>query len=168
MDHDHLPALSALLFAAPVAVLALAGLWLAAARGSSTARTALERAAATPPTGKFAALLLMFAGTIHIGLVPGHLGEPVLAAAFAAAGAGMLGLAAIALLRVSHWRPPAAAALLGVLVAYAVTRIAGPEQVDVLGVATVAVEIAALALIVSRLTLDRQGLESLQDPGLHI
>ena len=159
MDHDHLPALSALLFSAPVAMIALAGLSLAAARGSFTARVALERASATPSTTKLAALLLMFAGAIHLGLVPGHLDEHGLAAAFAIAGAGLLVLAAAALLRLSRWRPLAAASLLGVLVAYAATRIAGPEQVDALGIATASVELVALALVVSPSAIDRLATE---------
>lgn len=148
MDHDHLPALSALLFSAPLVILALAGVELAAARGSSAARNAIGRASATATTGKVAALLLMLAGAIHIGLVPGHVDEPALAAAFAVAGAGLVGLAGAALLGISRWRPTAAAALAAVVVAYSVSRLAGMEEVDVLGLATTALEVIALALVV--------------------
>lgn len=149
MDHDHLPALSALLFAAPLAVLALAGVRLAAARGSSPARLAIERAAATPPAGKLVALALMAAGAIHLGLVFGHLEEPFLATSFAGAGIAMVGVAAAALMRMPHWRGLVAAPLVGVLAAYAASRIAGLEGVDLLGVATAGLELVALGLAVS-------------------
>ena len=149
MDHDHLPALSALLFSAPLAVLALAGTRLAADRGSSPARLAIERAAATSPAAKLFALAMLAAGAIHLGLVPGHLEEPVLATSFAGAGIAMVGLAAAALLRMPHWRPLAAAALVGVLAAYSASRLAGLEGVDVLGVATAGLELVALGLAVS-------------------
>ena len=148
MDHDHLPALAALLFSAPLAVLALAGAQLAAVRGSSAARLAVERAAATSPAGKLLALVVMAAAVIHLGLVFGHLEEPVLAASFAGAGIAMVGLAGAALLRVPQWRPMAAAALAGVLAAYSVSRLAGPEGIDVLGVAAAGLELVALALVV--------------------
>ena len=149
MDHDHLPALSALLFSAPLAVLALAGARLAAVRGSSPARLTIERAAATSPAGKLLALVVMAAGVIHLGLVFGHSEEQVLAASFAGAGIAMVGLAAGALLRMPHWRPLTAAALVGVLAAYSASRVAGLEGFDVLGIATAGLELVALGLVVS-------------------
>lgn len=149
MDHDHLPALSALLFSAPLVVLALAGVQVAAGRGSARARLALDRAAATPVAGKLVALAVGAAGAIHLGLPFGHLEEPVLAASFAAAGVAMAGLAVSALLRLPHWRPLAAATLAGVLAAYSASRLAGLEGVDALGVATAALELVALGLVVS-------------------
>lgn len=157
MDHDHLPALSALLFSAPLAVLALTALQLAAGGGYRPARRALERAATASPGVKFAALLLMVGGAIHLGLVPAHLDEPILAASFAAAGVGLVALAAAALLRLSRWRPLAVAALVGVLAAYSVTRLAGLESVDVLGVATAGLELGALGLVVRARRTDREG-----------
>lgn len=147
MDQDHLPALSALLFSAPLAVLALGGLQLAASRGWSPARRALERAARASRGSRLAALLLVMAGAIHLGLIPGHRGEPLFAASFVAAGVGLPGLAAAVLLQLPHWRPLAAGALGAVLAAYLITRVAGVEGVDGLGVAAAGIELVALGLV---------------------
>lgn len=147
MNHDHLPALFALLAAAPVAVLAQAALQAGAVRGWSPATLVLRRAAGTPPAGKLAALLLGLAGVIHVGLVAGHLEEPLLALSFLAAGVGLAGGAFAAALQLPHWRALAAAGLTGVLMAYAATRLAGVEGLDALGIGTVGVELMALAVV---------------------
>ena len=135
MDHDHLPALTALMFAAPFAVLALALL-----RPSLDRRTLADQVVA---------LGLFIAGVIHLGLIPGHADEPWLAASFAVAGAAMVTLA-FAALTTSWWRMPAAACLVSVPAAYVATRLAGLEGIDVLGLATCGIEVLALTLLVTR------------------
>jgi len=147
MDHDHLPGLMALLFAAPLAIFALAGVQLAARLRYAPAGRALTRASAAPTSARLTALLLLIAGAVHAGLIAGHLEEPALAAAFLVAAVAMIGAAGGALLAASWWRPLAAALLVAVLVAYAATRAAGMEGVDVLGVATALVELSALATV---------------------
>jgi hypothetical protein len=147
MDHDHLPGLMALMFAAPLAIFALAGVQLAARLRYAPAGRALARASAAPTSARLTALLLLIAGAVHAGLIAGHLEEPALAAAFLVAAVAMIGAAGGALLAASWWRPLAAALLVAVLVAYAATRAAGMEGVDVLGVATALVELSALATV---------------------
>ena len=149
MDHDHVPALSALLLSAPLAVLAFAAMQLAAPRWTA-ARIAVELAARTPPASKLVALLLMTTGVIHLGLVPGHLDEPLLVLAFAFAGIGLIGLAGATLVRLPYWRVLSATALVAVLVAYSTIRVAGIEGVDALGLATAAIELATLWIVLRR------------------
>lgn len=135
MDHDHLPALTMLMFAAPIAVLAIA-----------VVRPSGER---TASRDHIVALGLFVAGVIHVGLVPGHADEPWLAASLGLAGAAML-ILAIASLNTSWWRVPAAVCLGSVLAAYVATRVAGLEDIDALGVATCAIELLCLALLTQR------------------
>lgn len=150
MDHDHLPALAVLLYAAPLMLLALGAVDLAAGRGWAPAIAAVRRAAAAPSAARGAAVVLLLAGWIHLGLVPGHRQEPLFALAFVAAGIGQLAVAASALLAARWWRPAAAAVAAGALAAYLVTRLAGIEGVDALGVATGLLEAGALALAIGR------------------
>ncbi len=132
MDHDHLPALTLLMFAAPVAVLALA----------------IMRRSGKPAGSRdeIVALGLFIAGVIHVGLVPGHVDEPLLAASLGLAGGAML-ILAVATVTTSWWRRPSALCLGSVLAAYVATRITGFEGLDALGVATCAIEALALALL---------------------
>lgn len=147
MDHDHLPALTALLFAAPLAFLALAGAELAARLGDGPARRALVRASDAPAPARLAALLLLIGGAVHAGLVPGHADEPVFALAFAAAAVTLIAVAGAALVAVSWWRPVAAALNVVALASYIAVRLAGVEGIDALGVSTAIVEVAALAAV---------------------
>ena len=116
--------------------------------------------------------LLLLAGAIsagvHAGLAPEHLHEwPPLGAAFvAAAAAAALSVAALVLRPGSAWPPRVLGALLGgLVVAYAVTRLAAlppldpdREPLDLLGVCTCAIEVAGLVVAVRpRLTLVTTG-----------
>ena len=148
MDHDHLPALTALLYAAPALMLALAGLEVSAGRGWPPAAALRTRIEMAPGEARVAALLMVLAGAVHLGLVPGHLGDPVYVASFAASGLA-LPLLALAYVADARWRPHAALVLAGVIFAYGLTRVAGLEGIDALGVATAAVELAALGLILN-------------------
>ena len=132
MDHDHLPALTMLMFAAPVAVLGLAIMRPSGTRAGSR--------------DEIVALGLFIAGVIHVGLVPGHADEPLLAAGLGLAGGAML-ILAVATVTTSRWRTPSAICLGCVLVAYVATRITGFEGLDALGVATCAIEVLSLALL---------------------
>ena len=147
MDHDHLPALTALLFAAPLAFLALAGAQLAARLGYGPAGRALARASDAPAPARLAALLLLIGGAVHAGLVPGHADEPVFAVAFAAAAVTLVAVAGAAIVALPWWRPVAAALMVALPVSYLATRLAGVEGTDALGVSTAIVEVAALAAV---------------------
>lgn len=147
MNHDHLGALSALLFAAPLAVLVLAAVEVAATRGIGVARRAAARAASGSGTARLCALLVLVSAAIHAGLVPGHLDEPQLAVSFVAAAIALSVLALAAYLELPLWQPMTASVLVAVLVAYAGTRIAGGEAVDVLGLAAAGIELFTLLLI---------------------
>jgi hypothetical protein len=117
---------------------------------------------AIPTGGAGAGILLVLAGAVsagvHAGLAPEHLHEwPPLGAAFvAAAAAAALAVVALVLRPASLWPARFLGALLGgLVVAYALTRIAAlppldPERepLDVVGVCTVAVEALGLAAAV--------------------
>ena len=110
--------------------------------------------------------LLVLAGAVsagvHAGLAPEHLHEwlPLGLAFVAAAAAAALGVAALVLRPTSPWPPRVLGALLvGLVVAYAATRLAAlppldpdREPLDLLGVCTSAVEAlgAAAALRLGR------------------
>ena len=149
MDHDHAPALTFLLFGAPLVVTAIAAVELAARCGWPPARATMLRIEHSTARTQAAALCLLIAGIIHIGLVPGHAGEPLLAASFLGAGIAFVVLAAAAFTSVP-WRVPAALVIGSVLAAYALTRAVGYEGVDALGVASCAVELLALGLLLLR------------------
>ena len=146
MDHEHAPALTFLLFGAPVVVIAIAFVDLAARRGSASARGAMLRLEQAGAGTQAAALCLLLAGLIHLGLVPGHADEPLLAVSFVAAGVALPALAVAAFTRLP-WRLPVTLVLVAVLVAYAVTRAVGYEGVDALGIASCVVELVALGLL---------------------
>ena len=149
MEHDHLPGLMALLLTAPLAVLTLGGTQLAANLRFAPATWALARASAAPASARLASLLLLLAGAVHAGLIPGHLEEPMFAVAFLAAAVTMVGAAVGALITAPWWKPVSAGLLLAALAVYVATRIAGIEAVDSLGVATTIVEVTALAVVLA-------------------
>ena len=146
MDHDHAPALTFLLFGAPLVVLAIALVDIAASRGSHVARATMLRIETSSVSTQAVALCLLIAGLIHLGLVPGHADERLLAASFVVAGIAFIGVGA-AVFTSLPWRTPAAIVLISVLAAYALTRAVGYEAIDALGVAACAVELLALALL---------------------
>lgn len=146
LDHDHLPALATLLYGAPLCLLALTAVDAAAGRGWPPAVAAVRRAALAPGRARAAALLLLLAGFIHLGLVPGHSSEPLFALSFVAASLALLGAAASAWLTAPWWRAAAILVAGSVLGAYALTRAAGIEGIDALGVATGLLEAGVLAL----------------------
>lgn len=154
MDHDHVPALIALLYIAPLTVLLLALIQGVATRGWAPAVTASRRLESLPVSTSLASLILLLTGTIHISLVPGHLEQPVLAVSFAAAGIAS-GFLASALLISYRWRAPAALLLLALLAAYGWTRITGFEGIDVLGLVTGAIEVLGLALLAFPIPISR-------------
>ena len=149
MDHDHVPALTALLYLGPLTMLLLVLMQAAAARGWVPAVAALRRLESPPVTTGLASLLLLVAGAIHIGLVPGHLEQPVLAVTFAVAGLAC-GFLAVAVAASDRWRAPAALLLLALLAAYGWTRVTGSEGVDALGIVAVVIELLGLAALARR------------------
>ena len=140
MEHEHLLALSTLLYVAPLAVLAQA----AAHRVQGLER----RLAGAPASARISGLLLLVAGGVHLCLAGRHAAQPVLALAFAVAAAAQLTLAGLAALDLGGWRLAALVVTAAAMVAFPLTRVAGLESgVDSLGAATLAIEAATLIAI---------------------
>ena len=146
MQHEHLPALAALLYLPPALVLLVAAIEIAAGRGWRPAALALARSAAAGSSELGVAGLLLLTGTIHLGLVPGHLDQPGFAAAFAAAGLACFGVAGATVLVLPRWRAAATLLPAAILASYAVSCLAGWEEPDPLGAAAALIEVAALAI----------------------
>lgn len=150
MYGDHGGAIVALLYLPVVLVgLALAVDRAAAAR-SALARRNIDGFAATGGTRRILVLLLAMTAAVHLGLIPGHVDEDrVLAALFAL---DFVALAGVALAgfdaRVPLWRAAVTVLLVANLVAYAGYVAAGIETVDAIGIATKAIEVAALILVI--------------------
>jgi hypothetical protein len=140
---DHGNALLALLWLPVVAAVALGLLRLAWPAG-------FRRVAAARGTVHLAVLAILGTSIVHLALVPEHLGEaPVLGVLFAlSVGAGVV-VCAAAYAGVRHWHAAAGLLLVGLLAAYAGTRLAGYEDWDGVGLTTKAVELLALAAVVA-------------------
>jgi hypothetical protein len=93
----------------------------------------------------FLASLLVCTGLVHLALAPEH---PALRGAFLLDGAAFLMLAVASTRNTTWWRIPAAGLLLATIVAYLVVVIRAREPVDDLAIATKAIELLALGLVV--------------------
>lgn len=137
---EHEPALLA------VALLAV-GSWYLRRRIRKSGPQAvawLGRYRALPLTHRFLVWLLAVSAAIHVGLVLGH--EPSFYSVLYAADAALLIWITYRLLWGTRWRRWAALVLLGSIVGYAVSAIAG-EPPDQVGMATKLVELTALAIV---------------------
>ena len=122
----------------------------AAPAGSELARRFAGGFAGASGARRAVVLLLTMTAAIHAGIVPGHLDEnPVLATLFALDFVALTVAAVLAFYpRVPAWRAGVAALLVANFVAYAAYVAAGVETVDVVGLASKAIEIAALILVI--------------------
>lgn len=149
-DPDHSGAVTALLYLPVILVaLAVAADRLAAA-GFSPARSLVAAYRTAPPSRRVVALLLAMTAAIHAGLVPGHLaGDPTLAGLFAI-DAVVLAIATLTAFTrgLPLWRTAVAILLAANLAAYFGYVVTGAESTDVIGVATKAIEVIALALVI--------------------
>lgn len=146
---DHGAALVALLYL-PVVVTGLLLALEAGGRAHVPAADSLRRALVeSPRTVRMAVLGMAISATVHLALAPSHWDEDrVRAALFALDGAALIVVAAASLVR-PVWRA-AAVALSGVgIVAYAGYVAAGAEPLDSVGLATKAVEVAVIFLVLA-------------------
>lgn len=146
---EHGAALLALLYL-PVAVMALLTLVEGAARAGWTPALDLRHAyLETPPAVRLAVLGMVVSAVVHLALVPQHLSEdPLLGVLFVLDGAGLLVVSAWSLTRpVPGWRVAGIALLAAGVVAYLGYVAAGAETADAVGVATKAIEAAAIGLL---------------------
>jgi hypothetical protein len=149
MSGEHGIALLALLYL-PVAVVAILALVETAARSGWGPALRMRRAyLATPSAVQLAALGILVSAVVHLALVPSHLAEdPVLGVLFALDGIALLAVTVWSCTRpMPGWRPAAIALLVAGIAAYLGTVVTGAESIDAVGVATKAVEIAAIGLL---------------------
>jgi hypothetical protein len=139
---EHGPAVIAVL------LLAIAAWFVrtAAHRGHRWATPFVADYRSLPLVRRFAAWLLLIAGTVHLGLVFGH------ELSWYSVGYAVVGVAELEvarrLVRRRRWRKYGAIALAGSLVGYAIASMAG-EAPDQLGLATKLIELAALAVVLA-------------------
>lgn len=154
---EHQGALTALLFLPVGAVAGLALLEEAARRHLRVAGRLRAGYLQLRGPDRLALLLLLVTATVHAALLPAHGDEPLTAALFLLFTLGCAAVSGLALLGHRAWRPAAAGLLAGSVAAYAAYLGAGLEDPDVVGVATKAVELAAVAtLAVSSRTYPRR------------
>jgi hypothetical protein len=128
---DHAIGLYAGLIALPIALIAVR---LMAARRS------------VPGTVQAAAILMVIAGAIHLGLVSTHLEEPITAALFVGNGVSYIALAAAFSWR--WWRLTSSVLLIATLLGYLVYIAFGFDTPDQVALATKLIELTALGLVV--------------------
>ncbi|HEY8812368.1 MAG TPA: hypothetical protein VIO86_07750 [Candidatus Dormibacteraeota bacterium] len=97
---------------------------------------------------RLVAVLLAATGLIHLGLVPGHLGESPSTSLLFAVNGILFGALSVAALGWRRWRPAAALLLVATILAYGVFVASGRESVDDLGAVTKLIELLALGLVV--------------------
>ena len=147
---EHGPALVGLLYVPIVTIILLAGMDFGDRQGYPLAVRFMTGFRSAGGGTKLAALLMAMTAMVHLVLIPSHSGEPVTALLFGVNGLAHAALALAGLAGIAHWRPAAAVLLTASLLAYGVYVVTGLETVDVIGVATKGIEIAALFLIVIR------------------
>ena len=147
---EHGSALVALLYLPIAIMILLIGLDFGDRQGYPAASRFMAGFRAAGGGTKLAALLMAMTAAVHLALIPAHSGEPVTAALFGLDGIALTAVALAAVAGLRHWRPAAAALLVGSSVAYVAYLVAGLETADVIGVATKLVEMGALLVIVIR------------------
>lgn len=150
MYGDHGGAIVALLYLPVVLVAAVFAVDRAAAAGSSLAVRFVAGFQRAPSARRVVVLLLAMTAAIHAGIVPAHFGEDrTLAGLFALDFLALTAAVATAFhARIPMWRAAVAALLVANLAAYAAYVHAGVETLDAVGIASKAVELAALILVI--------------------
>jgi hypothetical protein len=150
MYGDHAGAIVALLYLPVVVVGAAFAIDRSAAAGWSPALRFVAGFELASRARRAVALLLAISAAIHLGIVPAHLDEnPTLAALFVLDFIALTAAAVTAFdARIPYWRAAAASLLVANLVAYAAYVGAGAETLDAVGIASKAVELAALILVI--------------------
>src|SRR6267378_2658345 len=128
---DHAIGLYAGLIALPIALIAVR---MMAARRS------------VPGTVQAAAILMVIAGAIHLGLVSTHLEEPITATLFVGNGVSYIALAAAFSWR--WWRLASSALLIATLLGYLIYIAFGFDSPDQVALATKLIELTALGLVI--------------------
>lgn len=98
-----------------------------------------------PGTARAAAVLMAIAGSIHLGLIPSHLEEPITAGLFLMNGIAYIGLSAAFTWR--WWRLASSALLTATVLGYLVFIALGFDTPDQVALATKLVELTALGLV---------------------
>jgi hypothetical protein len=148
--HEHGIALVALLYL-PVAVMTLPlALDSAARAGSLRARRLRCAYLSTSPTVQLAAFGMLISATVHLALADAHMGEAlILGSLFALDGVALLAVALWTLVRpLPGWRAAGIGLLATGVIAYVAYVAAGREMFDAVGMATKAVELATIGLLV--------------------
>jgi hypothetical protein len=100
--------------------------------------------------------LLLVDATVHLALIPDHAHDAITALLFAADSAVLGGLILAAVAGFESWRPLAYLVLAGEVAAYAFYVSSGREPLDLTGVATKAVELTAMAMLMLMLRTPRR------------
>jgi phosphatidylserine synthase len=147
---EHLPGLVALVALIPALWLALCGLRALASHGSSRADNLLRRFDGLTFTAKAVLFASLVGAVVHAAIVPTHWGgSRVTAILFIA---DTLGFGLVFWLTFNgrpHWRAASVAVLAGTVGAYALYVVRGWETMDLVGLVTTTIELAAALVVLS-------------------
>jgi hypothetical protein len=147
---EHEPGLVVLIFVGPLLWLALAGLRTLEARGVGWARRAQGRLDALPFAGKVALLGTLLGALVHAAIVPTHWGDArVTAVLFLADTVGFALAFWWTFTARRHWRLVSAAMLGGTACGYVLYILKGWETMDLVGLVTTTIEVAAALVLFS-------------------
>jgi hypothetical protein len=147
---EHLPGLVALVVLLPVLWVALSGLRALAGRGSPWATGLVTRYDGLTFTAKAVLLGSVVGAVVHAAIVPTHWGdERVTAILFILDTVGFALSFWWAVTSRSHWRTVAVAMLGGTAGAYALYIVLGWETMDLVGLVTTTIELAAALIVLS-------------------
>lgn len=165
---DHAGAVTALLYLPVILVVAALAVEGAARAGWEPALRLVDGYRRATGARRLVVLLLAATAAVHLGLVPGHLAEDrVLAGLFALDFVALTAAAATGFQhRLPLWRAAVTVLLLANLAAYAAYLGAGIEAVDAIGIATKAIEVAALVLVIHPGAAFVRTVEGRQAPAL--
>ena len=149
MNADLDAALTGLAWLPVVAAAALALLYATHRWGLRPASRAWAAITAASPRVHALVAAILVTSAVHLALTPAHLDEaPVLGVLFALSAAAGAAVCAALYVRLPGASLAASALLVSLVAGYAITRLVGFEEWDALGLATKAVELAGLGLVV--------------------
>lgn len=149
---EHLPGLVVLVLLVPTVWMALCGARALAMRGTGWAQRLLDRFDQLGFTAKAVLFGSLTGALVHAAIIPTHWGdERVTAVLFIVDTVGLAAVFVWTLLARTHWKTAAVLMLTGTAIAYALYVLEGWETMDLVGLITTTLELAAALVVLSPL-----------------